>query len=371
MPVLLFLRRQAKLIVGAAVSIIALWFVFRQVNLRELYEAVKAIDPWWLLASLALFYTSMYIRAVRWALLFRPKFRIPSRRLFPPMMIGFAFNSILPARVGEFVRAFVVGKRENTGMPTALTTVFSERIFDSVTLLSLLVVSLLILPPIDPAMTVAMGKFTITGADLANGMTKLQIICGILVGGVLFMMIPGIEKRLVGVVEWVPAIPDGISAKVINIIRGVVGGFEAIRDWRNLIAVIFWSLSVWLLAGASNWALAKGMPGVSGIGFLQSCALLTLIGLAILIPASPGYWGLFEAGCVFGVKALGVTDNISQATAYALVMHLVQYVPIVVIGLAFAAKDQVKVTKIDAHAEEAHAEEANAAGAGTEAETPR
>lgn len=346
MPLSDNLKRNLKLGVGVTISVVALWFVFRDVKFADLITAFKTVDIGWLLVCTALFYLSMYLRSVRWALLFRPNYRISSRRLFPPMMIGFAYNSVYPARLGEFARSFLVGKREGTGFPMAFTTVFSERVFDSVVLLSLLVGSLQLLPPIDPTLA-------IQGVPLAGLMQKLQIVCGVLVGGVLFMMIPGIERRLVAVVEWVPAIPDGISAKIINIIRGVVRGFEAVRDWRNLFGIVFWSLAVWLLAAASNWALAKGMPGVTQISFVQSVALLVLIGLAIMIPASPGYWGLFEAGCVFGLKVLGVTENTSQAMAYALVMHLVQYLPIVAIGFGFAARDHVKVTKIEPNEESA------------------
>ncbi|MBI3736222.1 flippase-like domain-containing protein, partial [Candidatus Sumerlaeota bacterium] len=120
------MKQKITLLLGAAVSVGCLYWVFKDVDFKQFAQALKSINPLWLCASLALFYWSMYLRAVRWGLLFKPALDLNGRRLFRPIMICFAFNSIMPGRVGELVRALFVSKRENTGLPMAFATVVSE-----------------------------------------------------------------------------------------------------------------------------------------------------------------------------------------------------------------------------------------------------
>lgn len=340
-----FLARH-KTLIGAAVSLGFLVWVFKDVNMRELWDALTRIHFVWLVVSTALFMAAMYLRALRWGWLFRPGYDIPGSRLFQPMMVGFAFNSIFPGRAGEFARAFVVGKREGTGFPRAFATVFAERLFDAVTLLSILGICMSFMPPIDPTFEIEAMGAKVSGAQIQPVIEKLTIMCGVMVAGVLFLMIPGIERRLVALVDGAPLVPGGVRGAVVNLITGVIRGFDSIRNPRAMAAVVFYSIAVWGVTGLSTLALARGMEGVSDMNFLQALSVMVLIGLFIAVPASPGYWGPFEAGCVFSLAMLGVERDPSRATAYAIVLHLTQYVPIVLPGLYFARKLGVEVTKV-------------------------
>lgn len=343
------MKQKLTLLIGGLISLACLYLVFRNVNLGLLWKSILSINPIYLIGSMIAFYWSMYLRAVRWALLFRPDYDFNGRRLYRPLMICFAFNAILPGRVGEIVRVFYVNKREGAPFGPTLATVVCERIFDAVVLLSMLIGSLAVLPDIDPMLQVTFGGFTATGAQIQNGLTKLTMASGVLVAGVLCMMIPGIERLLEKMIRGFPAMPQGIAGRIVDFVNGIIRGFRAIRNPKNLFLIVFYSLAIWLLAAFSNMVLAYGMKGVETMTFVQSMATMSLIGVFILVPAAPGYWGLFEAGVIFSLLALGVQSDTSLATAYALVMHIVQYVPIVMIGLFFAAQDQVRVKPAAAH----------------------
>jgi len=341
------MKQKITLLIGIAISIACLIWVFKDVDLAQFGHALKSVNIFWLIASIVLFHLSMWLRAVRWGLLFKPNHQLSGRQLLRPMMIGFAFNSILPGRVGEFVRAFYVGTKRGTGWPTAMATVVSERIFDGTMLLILLAASMAMMPEIDPDLKVTFGKYTVEGSMLQPLINKIIIGCCVLVGGVIFLMLPGVERLLVRLIEGVSLVPQGISGKIVEIVRGVIRGFEAVRDPKNLIAIIAYSFAVWLLVAASNIVLAWGVSGIEKMSVLQSIAIVSMIAVFILIPAAPGYWGLFEAGVIFGLKVLSIQDDVSIATAYAILMHLVQYVPIVIVGMFFAAQDNVRVKKVD------------------------
>ena len=105
-------------------------------------------------------------------------------------------------------------------------------------------------------------------------------------------------------------------------------------------AILFFSIAfVTIGLGALlDRVSARAIMLVSAFGML-----VTMIGFAVLIPAAPGYWGLYEAGGVFSLIVLGVVSTSNQSTAFAvtLMTHLVQYIPIVAIGLYFAGRAHI------------------------------
>lgn len=336
------MKQKIFLVAGGLVSVGCLYWVFKDVSLRALVDVLGSINLLWVVPALVLFYVSMYLRCARWAVFFRPNHQLTGRDMVRPLMIGFAFNNILPSgRVGEVVRAYLVGKTHRTGLSTAMATIVTERIFDGVTLFGLLGLALAALPEIDPEVAVVFGKFEVTGAMLAPLMRKVVWGCAILVAGVVVFMFPPVPRWIGRVVLSLPFAPPKLRGLISEFIQGIARGFDAIRGVRNLATILAYSLGIWGLVALSNLALAYGFAGVP-MNLVQSAAIMGMIAVFILLPAAPGYWGLYEAGVIFGLKVLGIQQDESISTAYALSMHLIQFLPIVAIGLYFAAQSQVK-----------------------------
>ena len=136
------MNHRITLLIGVLISAVSLWWVFSGVDFGEMLASLTHVHWLALVPSLFFFYFSMYLRAVRWAVFFRPGRAFSGARLFRPVMIGFAFNCILPAHAGEAVRALYVGRREGTGTATAMATIVAERLFDILSLLLCLGVAL-------------------------------------------------------------------------------------------------------------------------------------------------------------------------------------------------------------------------------------
>lgn len=333
-------KKHIMFIVGLMVTGVALWYSTRQVSLAEFVNSFKHFHFIWLVPALVTFYFGMYLRAVRWGLLFRPHYDLKGYQLFKPIMICFGFNSLFPARVGEFVRALYVGKREKTGVTTAVATVLAERILDGVTLLGLLALALWSLPPIDPTISIHLWGKTVTAHDFNAGIHKIIIGCIVLTAGVIVFMIPWTQVVLNKIIRRMPFLPVHFKEKMVHLLMQFAQGFHALQQPWVLTQIIFHSLVLWILVGISNWTVAKGF-GLP-MNPTQGVALVTLIGIAIVIPAAPGYWGLFEAGTIFSLLVLGVERDPTKALAYALMIHLVQYLPLVVFGMLFAWQAQIK-----------------------------
>ena len=123
-----------KLWLGVAVSGVLLWLAFRGVDLQEVGHSFTQVRTVWLLPVLASIFVRFWLTAIRWQVLLRPVKRIGIHRLFAVTMIGFMANNVLPARMGEFVRAYALGRSESLSTPLSFATIVLERVFDGFTL---------------------------------------------------------------------------------------------------------------------------------------------------------------------------------------------------------------------------------------------
>jgi uncharacterized protein (TIRG00374 family) len=332
------LKNNLILIVGCLISVGMIYYATRGVDWHQFGLAFRRFRLIWLVPALATFYFSMYLRAVRWGLLFRPTESINGRQAFGPIMIGFAFNSILPMRVGEVVRCVAMDKAQHTGIPKALATVAAERILDGLSLLGLLSLSLSVVP-IDKSVSYH-WKNVVLNADLINHYVhKLVVLCVILIVGVVLVLLPPVQRLVLRAIGAMAFLPAKFRAAVGKIFMELTVGFQAFKQPWPMAQIVFYTFLLWILVGVSNVAVARGF-GMT-MNLWQGMALVTLIGIAILIPAAPGYWGLYEAGVIFSMLMLGVEKDNAVALAYGLVIHMLQWGPIVLIGLAYAARAQV------------------------------
>ncbi|HOE95046.1 MAG TPA: lysylphosphatidylglycerol synthase transmembrane domain-containing protein [Candidatus Sumerlaeota bacterium] len=333
-------RKRLYLLLGCVVSAAAIWWSTRGVSFSRVGRDFARYQYLWLIPGLIAFYVSMYLRCIRWALLFRPHHALTGAGLFSPLMIGFAFNSILPARVGEFVRVYLVGTRLGPGIPAAAATVVVERIFDGLMLLILLVLCLALLPPLDPGIAIPWGHYTLDAGMINGGIRTLILGSSVLLAAVVLFLLPPFQRLMIGAVRRVPGLPERVRGAVERIILRFAQGFHSMKNPWVLLQVVAHSFAIWVLVGVSNMAVAYGF-GLE-MNLLEATAIVALIAIAILIPAAPGYWGLYEAGGTFSLLVLGVTRSESTAFAYTLMTHLLQYVPIVVVGLLLALRWHVR-----------------------------
>jgi hypothetical protein len=343
------LRRYLLLVVGCVISLAAIWIATRGVDWREFYDALRGFKLIWLVPALLLFYYSMYLRAVRWALLLRPGSNLKGSETFGPLMVGFGFNSILPGRVGEFVRCLALNKVKSTGVARAFATVFAERMFDGLILLAMLALSLKVVP-IDESASYVWHEHTLDASLIKSATNKLALICVLILAGIVAVLIPAVQRSILALIDRLKFLPQALRDKTGGLFREFSLGFESIKNPWTLAQVIFQSIVLWLLVGASNLTLAYGFD--IEMTFLHALALVTLIGFAILIPAAPGYWGLYEAGVIFSLLILRIETNTSRSLAYGLIMHMVQWAPVVAIGLFYAARLHVRPPDEEATAEE-------------------
>lgn len=311
-----------KGLVGILLSIGLLVWAFRGVDLGELVARTREADPW-LLALAGIVATLVFpLRALRWGPILRPVH--PTSRFHPRFAatcIGFMANNLLPARVGEFARAYALSRLETVRTSASFGSLVAERIFDGLTVVGLLLVSL------------AWPTFPeFSGRDFGGAARLLGL--GLVAAFVLLIFMVGAPERSVRIFRATLGriLPTSVRRPIADALEAFLGGIGAIRDWRLVIRTVAWSLVVWGTGAVGFWlgfrAYGLDVPFVGAV-FLQS-----VIALAVSLPSAPGFFGLFEAGARIGlVEVWGIES--SRAVAFALGFHIAGFIPITVLGLVY------------------------------------
>src|SRR4030065_935910 len=105
-------KKYLHLLIGLIIIVFSLYYAFKGVKLSELSEAITSVNYLYLIPAIFLVMLSYLLRAMRWRYLVRPVKDVTTSALFAPLMVGFMAN-MLPARAGEFIRAYLLSKKEH------------------------------------------------------------------------------------------------------------------------------------------------------------------------------------------------------------------------------------------------------------------
>ena len=128
--------RDRKLWLGLLASAVALWYSARHVDFAGVMASLATAQWWWLLLALPAYLVGYWSRAARVAQLLEPIKKVSANRVLPPLVIGFLFNNVLPLRLGEFVFAYLLGKREGVPKTASFAVVVFSRILDGITIVA-------------------------------------------------------------------------------------------------------------------------------------------------------------------------------------------------------------------------------------------
>ncbi|MBI4321282.1 MAG: flippase-like domain-containing protein [Chloroflexi bacterium] len=316
-----------QLWVGFGVSLFFLYWAFGQVSsLGEVMEALRRANYAYLVPALGIYFLGVWFRAVRWHYLLAPVKRIPFGRLFPIVVIGYMANDVLPARMGELVRAYVMGEKELVSRTSSLTTIAIERIFDGMTLLFL---------------AAAVSFFVPFGQGLQD-IVKLgsAAFLGALALVLLLALWPPLMAAILDVV--LKFLPIKVRPEVERMATSFVDGLQVMRQARLVILAVVFSALAWLSEAAMYYLIAVGF----GLGQPFYVLLLTTVvaNLGTLVPSSPGYIGTFEALAVFTLGLFGVGADL--AMSYTIVLHVALLVPVTLLGFGYLWQHHISLSAI-------------------------
>ncbi len=332
-----------KVGVGLALSVAALWWAFHGVDFSEVVREISGADPLWFIASVIAATSLFYIRAVRWHWLLEPiRPGIGYHPRLAATCIGFMANNLLPARIGEFVRAFALGRI--TGMPVsaAFGSLVVERLLDGIIVVGFLFAAM------------AAPSFPdVAGGDIALGarfMLAFIVVLGLLLVAIVLRPDGAVRMgRRIGRV----VLPESFRRPVVDAFEALVHGFAVLRSPRLMFVSLVWSVILWGAGAIAFWLAFQAFD--IDVPFAAAVFLQSVVGLGVSLPSAPGFFGPFEAAAKFGlVGVYGIEET--RALGFALGFHLGGFVPITLIGLWYAWRVGLSREEV-LHSEEAVEEE--------------
>jgi len=343
-----------SLIIGVIVSTLALYLTLRNVPVADLLVYISSINYFWIVPAVLVLLTSFVLRVFRWQIILESAGKVNFWQAFHPLMIGFMINCILPGRVGEVARPAVLQKKENIPFSTGLATVAAERVFD-ISILLILFLILLATVPIDPNLDIVFGKYHLNRETLVivgEGTFKLLILLIVGIIMVSFGKTRTVIKRSVMLIpslfffsgaESKKKIQKKICDPVVSVVDNITSGFALVKYPSKIFICLGLSVFIWALAAFSYYITAQGCPGIE-LSFAEISAHMIIICFFIALPSVPGYWGIWEAGGVFGLVLFGVSSK--DAMGYTLANHAIQVFPVMIVGFVSVMVTSVNILQV-------------------------
>lgn len=330
------ISKQARIIFGLAVSLVSAVVLAFVIDWREFAASLARVNYWYLIPAFACVVASYYCRALQWRYVLGGVRRFPHYPLFRIMMIGFLANTILPARLGEVVRAYVLARKYRLSKGTAFGSVIVTRLLDGAVLFLILGGFAILIPA------------KIAGFK-AGGTTGFVIYFALVSFFVLFYFN---RDAATSIIKFIFApFSKRLAVKIVRSLDKFIHGFSCFRSPADLGKAFLYSGAIWMLVALSYYFINLGFTFTSPLPLYAPLLLVAIVSLAISIPSSPGFIGTMELGVIAALHVIEPDLTRNEALSYAIIVHVVQVLPSVVIGLFYLWTEHLTIAEL-AKAEE-------------------
>jgi uncharacterized protein (TIRG00374 family) len=321
------MRTSWRSAIGIAISVALLYWTLKDVDPGELWTVLRHSSiGWWTLAVLTA--TSIFpLRAIRWRLILDPVAPgIPMGMLWRSIAIGMMVNNLVPARAGEFARAYSLTRETpRVGFAASFASLAVDRVFDAVVLLLLLIIGMFELP--------SAQNTIVAGQPLSNwvGWGTVGMVAMI---AALYLVVV-FPARIIALFEaFSRRVAPRFEARGRDALLAFAGGLSVLRSPRRFGAVMLWTALHWLVNAFAFWLGFKAV-GIS-VSLSGAFVVQGLLAIGVAAPSSPGFFGVFEAIARVSLAMYGIPED--QAVAWGLGYHILTFIPITLIGLYYFAR---------------------------------
>jgi uncharacterized protein (TIRG00374 family) len=290
---------------------------------------------------------SYFFRAMRWRYIIASIKEVKTANLLSPLMIGFMAN-MLPARAGEFIRAYLLSKKENINYSTSFATIFIERLFDLSYVLLMLLWVLIFRADIFSIENSA------TNNNLIGYMIKFGWI-GFFACSFIFLFSILLQYKnawaMIIVDYCIKPLPVNWGKKITELIESFTNGLNIIKDKRGLVAINLLTVIITILFLLAFYLLYLAFDINTKLPIISSLIVLCLtVDIFVALFPTPGFFGSYHAACV---AALHGIFGISKAVAlsYGIIAWFLSMGFTVIVGAIFVVKDNISIGKLSTEKE--------------------
>jgi uncharacterized protein (TIRG00374 family) len=315
-----------KLAIGVVVSAVFLYLATRGIDWNDFAAALASTNWLWLIPAVVVTMLGHFSRSVRWKFMMTPVKQCHIAPLWSATAIAFMVNNLLPARLGEFVRAMVIGRSERVSRSAAFATIVYERVVDVFVLIILLWYAMV----------------TISGPPWLARSAGLLVVFNVALFALLVAMVRWRARFRDLMTRAMKPLPPETRARLHGSADSFVDGLGVVTQPRAAIPIVLLSIAVWgcAMLGVYFCVLAFGLP----VPLLASFFLIVIVSLGSMIPSAPAFVGTMQYACVIGLAAFGVDK--ADALAFSTVYHATQFFPITLAGLYYSWRSHLHFSEL-------------------------
>lgn len=315
---------------GFIISVLFLFLFLRKIDWVEVWRILRSVELIYIFPLMLVNFLTILIRSKRWEYLLRPIKRVPLGELYKATAIGFMANYLLPARVGEFIRAFLLGNRVQISKTASFATIVVERVFDGLTVMVMFVVVLFWMP-FPPSRSAFFNQENIKLVGLISFLFYLLVLLTLL----LMRFHNERVNRIFGF--FLKPLPSKFASKIIQKVDAFVSGLGILKNVRHIFMTCFYSVLLWSASFLLIYCLFY--PFRIKLSLLAAIFLNVILVFGITLPSAPGFIGTFHWACAAALMFLGVEDNLAKS--YAVILWLISFIPITSLGLFLLWKEGI------------------------------
>ncbi len=322
------MAKWGKIGFGVLLSLLFLWLAFARVHPAEMGRALRQASWGWLLPAMALLFAAHWLRALRWRFLLEPVQRVPTGPLLAALLIGYMCNVFLPAHLGELVRANLLGRQRRLPPAAVLASVVVERLIDVFSLLALF--------------GLAMALFPFPAFVRISGLAILAASAPLFL---LLLLMRRHRNRTLAALAWLGRpLPRAWQPRLQRLANSFLDGLVPLGRWHRYPLVALLSVAIWLGYLASYRLIFFAFPQTAALSWMAALVLLVITSLSVLVPSTPGYVGPYHALCRFSLGLFAVPA--APALSFAFVLHAVNFLPVLLAGLALVLAGGVRIGEL-------------------------
>jgi len=274
-------HRLVQTALGLGIGIALLWLAFARTDVAGLGRRLAQVEPAWLVLALLCYGTALAIRSWRWRIILAPVRKLTFWQVYHSLIVGYAANNVLPARLGELLRADYLGRRYGISRLSVIGTIVVERLFDVVVFVGFILAGLATLH----------GRPDARVLPILHAAEIVGAGCVLLAFG-LFIVLRLKHKAL-------PAAFSFLEERI----RSLADGLHLVTGIQEVAILAAATAVVWTADSTSTWLLCRAL-GVNP-GLDELLLIMGMSCLAALIPAAPANIGALQYALVLAFQLLG------------------------------------------------------------------
>jgi glycosyltransferase 2 family protein len=302
------------LFLGIAVSAVLLAVFVVRLDWREFALAFRQVAAEWLLGTAVAFLGSLSIRALRWQIVAGLPWQCFAGVWYSDV-VGYVGNAVYPGRAGEVLRIAALHHILQVQPGRAVASAFADRLGDVIVLAVAAIAVATLTIDVPPAIIVTAVLFALCA---------LAVFAVFLLYGEVFVPLLARPPR------W---LPRRLMERAYGWYAQSLEHARALRRARILGAALALSVAAVACDYAIMWFAIRAMGW--SLPFAAAVTASVLVAFGSLLPAAPGYVGIYQVACVFALRPFGIAE--SPALAYSVVVQVTVLITLAALALvAFA-----------------------------------